>query len=315
MYNSALFDASFDALAGTWNWEVVGNYGRSKTSGTSRELVQQNFENAVDAVLDGNGNIVCRPGHTNASIQTVNSTCAPLNLFGTGRVSQEALDYISAIARPVSLNKQKVFSALLSGPLFALPGGDLSIAVGYEHREETQDFDPGAFFRGELQDDGTYASYGRSVPIQPVIGKFNTDELSGELRAELISPSTGAFINLLELQAAGRWVDHSIAGGDFTWTVGGRVKPISDITIRGNFTRSIRAPAITEAFNPSSDFFGFATDPCDQSNLDNGPDPATRAANCAAIGLPANFSSLSDSRSFTQAIAGNPSLTGAQSHR
>ncbi|MFC3785961.1 outer membrane receptor protein involved in Fe transport [Sphingopyxis italica] len=301
-------DGSFDALAGTWNWEVVGNYGRSKTSGTSRELVQQNFENAVDAVLDGNGNIVCRPGHTNASIQTVNSTCAPLNLFGTGRVSQEALDYISAIARPVSLNKQKVFSALLSGPLFALPGGDLSIAVGYEHREETQDFDPGAFFRGELQDDGTYASYGRSVPIQPVIGKFNTDELSGELRAELISPSTGAFINLLELQAAGRWVDHSIAGGDFTWTVGGRVKPISDITIRGNFTRSIRAPAITEAFNPSSDFFGFATDPCDQSNLDNGPDPATRAANCAAIGLPANFSSLSDSRSFTQAIAGNPSL-------
>src|SRR3546814_3546557 len=94
------------------------------------------------------------------------------------------------------------------------------------------------------------SSYGRSVPIQPVIGKFNTDELSGELRAELISPSTGAFINLLELQAAGRWVDHSIAGGDFTWTVGGRVKPISDITIRGNFTRSIRAPAITEAFNP-----------------------------------------------------------------
>src|SRR3546814_1991761 len=53
-------DGSFDALAGTWNWEVVGNYGRSKTSGTSRELVQQNFENAVDAVLDGNGNIVDR---------------------------------------------------------------------------------------------------------------------------------------------------------------------------------------------------------------------------------------------------------------
>src|SRR3546814_14338628 len=36
--------------------------------------------------------------------------------------------------------------------------------------------------------------------------------------------------------------------------------------------------------------------------------PATRAANCAEVGLPANFSSLSDSRSFTQAIAGNPSL-------
>jgi len=308
------FDGTFDALAGTWNWEVVGNYGRSKTSGYSRELVQKNFENAVDAVLDGNGNIICRPGHTNASIQTVSSTCAPLNLFGTGRASQAALDYISAIARPESLNKQKVFSASLSGPLFRLPGGDFSIAVGYEHREESQNFDPGAYFRGELQSDGTYASYGRSVPIQPVIGKFNTDEVSGEIRAELISPSTGTFINLLEVQAAGRWVDHSIAGGDFTWTLGGRVKPIEDFTIRGNFTRSIRAPAITEAFNPSSDFFGFADDPCDESNVNNGPDPATRAANCAALGLPGDFSSLSSSRSFKQAIAGNPSLNNEKAN-
>lgn len=308
------FDGSFDALAGTWNWEVVGNYGRSKTSGYSRELVQQNFENAVDAVLDGSGNIVCRPGYTNATIQTVSSTCAPLNLFGTGRISQEALDYVSAIARPVSLNKQKVFSASLSGPLFRLPGGDFSIAVGYEHREESQNFDPGAYFRGELQSDGTYASYGRSVPIQPVIGKFNTDEVSGEIRAELISPSTGTFINLLEVQAAGRWVDHSIAGGDFTWTLGGRVKPIEDFTIRGNFTRSIRAPAITEAFNPSSDFFGFADDPCDEANVNNGPDPATRAANCAALGLPGDFSSLSSSRSFKQAIAGNPSLNNEKAN-
>ncbi len=301
-------DGTFDMLAGTWNWQVVGNYGRSETTGYSRELVQQNFENAIDAVLDANGNIVCRPGHTNATIQTVSSTCAPLNLFGTQRASQEALDYISAISRPVSLNKQKVFSASLAGPLFALPGGDFSIAVGYEHRAESQDFDPDDFFRGELQPDGTYTQYGRSVPIAPVFGEFNTDEFSGELRAEIISPSNDAFINLLELKAAGRWVDHSIAGGDFTWTVGGRVKPIEDFTIRGNFTRSIRAPAITEAFNPSSDFFGFAVDPCDQSNLGNGPDPATRAANCAAIGLPTNFSSLSNARSFKQAIAGNANL-------
>lgn len=302
------FDGSFDALAGTWNWEVVGNYGRSKTTSVSRELVQQNFENAVDAVLDGSGNIICRPGYTNATITTVSSTCAPLNLFGTGQMSQAALDYISAIATPVSLNKQKVFSASLAGPVFALPGGNLSVAVGYEHREESQDFDPGDFFRGELQSDGTYTTYGRSVPFQSVFGKFNTDEVSGELRAELISPSTGAFINLLELQAAGRWVDHSIAGGDFTWTLGGRVKPVRDITIRGNYTRSIRSPAITEAFNPSSSFFGFAVDPCDASEIGNGPNPATRAANCAAAGVPANFSSLSNARSFRQAIAGNPNL-------
>lgn len=300
-------DGEFNMLAGTWNWELMGLYGRSKTTGRSRGLIQQNFENAVDAVLVG-GNIVCRPGSVAASIPSISSTCAPLNLFGTGRASQAALDYISAISRPVSLNKQTDFTATLAGPVFPLPGGDFSIALGYEHRKESQNFDPGAFLRGELQADGSYESYGRSVPVQPVIGSFNTDEVYGELRAELISPSTGAFIDTLELQAAGRYVDHSVAGGDFTWTVGGRFKPITDITLRGNFTRSIRAPAITEAFNPSSEFFGFATDPCDLDNIRNGPNPAVRAANCAAAGVPANFSSLSNDRTFQQAIVGNPNL-------
>lgn len=300
-------DGEFNMLAGTWNWELMGLYGRSKTTGRSRELIQQNFENAVDAVLVG-GNIVCRPGAVSAAIPSISSTCAPLNLFGTGRASQAALDYISAISTPISLNKQTDFTATLAGPVFPLPGGDFSVAIGYEHRKESQNFDPGAFLRGELQADGSYESYGRSVPVQPVIGAFNTDEIFGELRAELISPSTGSFIDTLELQAAGRYVDHSIAGGDFTWTVGGRFKPINDITLRGNYTRSIRAPAITEAFNPSSDFFGFASDPCDRNNIGNGPNPTVRAANCAADGVPANFSSLSNSRSFSQAIVGNPNL-------
>ncbi|WP_338466691.1 TonB-dependent receptor [Novosphingobium sp. ZN18A2] len=301
-------DGSFNFLAGPWNWEVAANYGRSTTKSTVRSLVQQNFENAVDAVLDSSGNIVCRPGYTNASIATISSTCAPLDLFGTGKASQAALDYITALATPKSTNELTDLTAYISGPVFRLPGGDFSVSVGYEHRIESQDFQPGDFFRGELQSDGSYASYGRSVPIQPVYGKYHTNEFSGEFLAEIISPNTGAPINLLEVKGAGRIVDHSIAGSDFTWTLGGRLGIIKDITFRGNYTRSIRAPAITEAFNPSSEYFGFAVDPCDAANIDNGPDPATRAANCAAAGITQPFSSLSNSRSFHQAISGNPTL-------
>lgn len=302
------FDGKFNFMGRDWTWELVGNYGRSKTTSRSRELIQKNFENAVDAVLDDNGNIVCRPGYTSASIASINPTCAPLNLFGYNVASQAAKDYVTAIARPVSLNEQVVVTASLAGPVAELPGGDLSVAFGYEHREESQKFDPGAFYRGELQEDGSYAQFGRSVPIQPVNGKFKTNEIFGELRAEVISPSTNSFIDTLELQAAGRYVDHSVAGGDFTWTMGGRMKPIRDITVRGNYTQSIRAPAVTEAFNPSSEFFGFADDPCDAANLGNGPNPSVRAANCAAAGIPADFSSVSADASFKQAIAGNPDL-------
>jgi len=314
------FDGSFDLLAGTWNWEVVGNYGRSKTTSESREIIQQNFLNAIDAVAGPGGTITCRAGVVNSPFPSINPNCTPINLFGTGRNSQAALDYITAIANPRSINKQKDFTASLSGPLFKLPGGDFSIAIGYEHREESQKFDPGAFFYGaddpdpltDENGDGDPTNdrvpYGRSVPILPVNGKFNTDEISGEFLAQIISPSTDSFIDLLEVKGAVRYVDHSLAGSDWTWTLGGRLGIVPDFTIRGNFTRAIRAPAITELFNPSSTFFGFAVDPCDQANLGNGPAPTTRQANCAADGLPANFSSLSNSASFLQAIEGNPVL-------
>ncbi len=302
------FESNFEIFGREWTAEIAGIYGRSVTEGRSRELIQQNFENAVDAVFDANGNIVCNPGFTSASIPSVSSTCAPLNLFGTNQASQAALDYVTAIADPRSFNEQWDFTAYLAGPVFALPGGDFSVSIGAEHREESQDFDPGDFFRGELQDDGTRASFGRSVPIADVFGKFNTDEVFGEFLAEVISPSTGSFIELLEVKGAARYVNNSIAGQDWTWTLGGRFGIVPDFTVRGNYTRAIRAPAITEAFNPSSDFFGFAVDPCDVANIGNGPDPSTRAANCAADGITQPFSSLSNSRSFSQAIQGNVDL-------
>jgi outer membrane receptor protein involved in Fe transport len=120
-------------------------------------------------------------------------------------------------------------------------------------------------------------------------------------------------IRSLELHGAARRVDHNTAGKDWTYTVEGRWGIIQDIALRANYTRAIRAPAITEIFNPSSQFFGVATDPCDRDQTNQGPDPATRAANCAAAGIPVNLASLSNQRSFSQAIAGNVGLDNEKS--
>jgi hypothetical protein len=307
-------DGSFGISGREWTWEVVGVYGRSKTKGREPVLVQQNFENAVDAVLDANGNIVCRPGYENAPIATLSPNCAPLNLFGSGQMSQAALDYITTIADPTGVNKQLVGTASLTGPVTSLPGGDLSVAFGVEARRESTDFDPGEFYFGYFDEDGERQQFGRSIPINPVEGHYSTREVFGEVRAPIFGPSNSVpGIHSLELHGAARFVDHSTAGGDWTYTAEGRWAPIRDLAFRGNFTRAIRAPAITELFNPESQFFGFATDPCDADNLNSGPDPATRQANCAAAGLPADFQSLSSQRSFHQAIAGNPDLANEKS--
>jgi outer membrane receptor protein involved in Fe transport len=318
-------DGKFNMLAGQWKWEAVANLGRSYAVGKGTAINTQNFFNALDAVLDGGGNIVCRPGFTNSPYPTLSSTCAPLNLFGVGQASQAAIDYVLSETINKSTNKQFVATADVSGPLFRLPGGNLSMAFGAEHRAESTFNNPSAFYHGPDADltvdengDGDptndLVSYGQSVPIVPIRGKFHTNEVFGELNGDVVSPNNNVpMIYNLDFQAAARYVDHSVAGGDVTWTVGSRYAPVRDISFRGNFTRAIRSPSIQETFVPTSSFFGFAVDPCDRDQLVNGPDPATRAANCAAEGIPADFQSNADDASFLQSTGGNPDLKNEKS--
>ncbi|MBV9883765.1 MAG: TonB-dependent receptor [Sphingomonadaceae bacterium] len=313
-------EGTFDVGGHEWRWNVTGNYGRSRTTGRNPEIIEKNFNNAVDAVLQG-GQIVCRPGYTNSAFPTGSSTCAPLNLFGGQQASQAAIDYITGYSTPKSVNTQWVGTASLTGTLFDLPGGRLGFAIGYEHRRESFNFNPGPLLLGGPDDnpavdsdgDGNPAndctSFTRDACITPVVGAFHTNEFFGELRAPIVSPNNNvAFVHLLELQGAFRWVAHSSAGSDPTWTVGGRWAPIRDITFRGNFTRSIRSPAVGEISLPRSPGFFFAVDPCDADELVNGPDPATRRANCAAAGIPTTFQSRSNQATFGGVTVGNPDL-------
>ena len=305
------FSGDFNVGERNFQWEVSANYGHSKTKGRNFELVQQNFANALDAVLDASGNIVCRPGYTNASIATANSTCAPLNIFGVGNASQAARDYIFAQARPISANSQFVFNANMQGSVFSLPGGDMKFSIGYEHRREKTSFDPGDYYAGELQADGTRVQYGRIIPIGAISGSFHTNEFFGELTAPIVSPETGiSFLKVVEVDGSARYVKNSLSGGDLTWTAGGRLGFFEGLTFRGNFTRSIRSPAITEVFNPTSQAFDAGSDPCDARYVDSGPNPANRRANCIAAGISNPDAFVSNYSDFTVpvSVSGNNQL-------
>ncbi len=304
-----------------WKLTATVNYGRSITTSSNPELVQKNFENALNASTDASGAIVCAPGAVNSPIATISSTCAPLNPFGNN-ISQAAKNYVTTIARPRNLNTQ--FDAIVSiaGPLVTLPGGDLAYALGYEHRQETSNFNPGAFYlgypttdaNGNLPPSADRLSYGRSVPIDPVYGRYHTNEIFGELNAGIVSPAMDVkFVHELSFNSAARYVWNSLAGKDLTWTAGGRYAPASFLVFRGAYTRAIRAPSTTEAFNPTSSAFGFAIDSCDQNQITFGPNPAARAANCAAAGVPTNFNAQSNQRSFPTYTFGNPNLTSEKS--
>jgi iron complex outermembrane receptor protein len=199
----------------------------------------------------------------------------------------------------------------VSGELFDIWGGGVGFVLGYEHRAEKASFDPGFFYFGQVDpaDPTSRLQFGRSSPIDPVSGRFNTDEFFTELRLPIIGPDQNIpLIRNLELHGAARYIDNSLAGGDWTYTGDVRWEVFPGISARGNYTRSVRAPAVTELFNPTSQIFTTANDPCDARFLASGPNPANRAANCAAAGLPANFSSNIVDFTSRGTLSGNPNL-------
>ncbi|WP_267397421.1 MULTISPECIES: TonB-dependent receptor [unclassified Sphingomonas] len=300
----------FNVGSHNFTWDVSGTYGHVRSVTKTREVVTQNLYNALNAATDAGGNIVCAPGYTNATIATISSTCAPLDVFGVNQASQAALDYITANARTTQVNEQYDIIASLGGEIVKLPAGAAKFSLGYEHRYEGVNFDPGAFYYGEDNGDGTRTQYGNSIPIDPVSGSYHTNEAFAEVSVPLVAPTMNVpLVYNLSLQGSGRYVDNSIVSkGFWTYSGGGVYAPTRDISFRGNYTRSFRSPAITEAFAPTGQVFNTANDPCDARYLDAGPNPARRQANCAAAGLPANFTSNIVDYTVQGTTGGNPNL-------
>lgn len=277
----AVFGARGDFKVGNrdFNYEVSGNYGRTLIKDTSQDLNAQNFINAVNVTTNAAGQIVCTTTPTTQAAPggtpKADPACVPLNVLGFGVSSAAARDYVIAENVTTSLLQQYVFTANVGGSPFDLFGNAVGFSVGYEHRQEEGAFTPSRFQQLGL---------GRSVAIAPVSGKYNVDEVYGEVNVPLITDQNNVpFINRLEISGGGRYVDNTVNGGFFAWRAGGIYKPIRDISFRGNYTKSFRAPAITELFLPVSNAFSTVPDLCSAGNINGGAAPANRARNCAAF--------------------------------
>jgi iron complex outermembrane recepter protein len=72
---------------------------------------------------------------------------------------------------------------------------------------------------------------------------------------------------------------------DDTFNISGSYAPINGLTFRAAQARTVRSPSIIEMFDPGLRAFGglsAQSHPCATVNIDSGPAPATRRANCIA---------------------------------
>ena len=279
--------ADVEVFGGTLNFETYASHGNTRSRDFGQDLNAQNFINAVNVTRNGSGQIVCTTAPTRlvgtaltgfaapGGTPIADPNCVPLDVFGDGRASAAARDYIIEDFVTVSEQEQTVFNANIGGALFDLWAGPIGFNVGFEHREEKASFTPSGFQQ---------AGRGRSVAITPLSGKYNLDEVFGELVVPLVTDENNVpFIHNATITGRGRYSDNTVNGGFFSYMIGGTLAPIPDVEFRGNFTRSFRSPAITELFLPKVNTFAFVPDLCQPSARNAGPAPAIRAANCAAF--------------------------------
>lgn len=265
-------DGYFDAAGRAFNWEASLVRGKGEFEYLGTGLIQQNFINAINVTADASGRIVC---DSTAPGTTVDPACRPLNLFGEGVASREALDYVSTSTLAKAESEQTVFNASITGGLFDLPGGEFSFAAGYEHRREEGSFTPSEYQR---------LGQGRSVPIAASHGKFSTNEYFAEILAPLVDGEANLpFLHRLDLTAKVRRVDNSTAGWFTTYTYGLQYEPFAGVQLRGNKTRSMRAPAIAELYTSLQPAFYSIPEACTQANIGGGTKPAVRRRNCEAF--------------------------------
>jgi len=254
-YGTATLDGKFDLFGQDWFWDINGVYGRNKAKQTAFGNVNAaNVAQALGPDADCTGE------------------CVPLNIFGgAGSITPEMLDFISFVQNDRSKQKLWSFSANVSGNLLTLPGGDLGVALGYEHRDYKGSFDP---------DPIVAAGLGSDIPAQPTGGGYNVDELYAELNAPLLADQP--FAQLLELNGAVRYSKYSRSGSTTNFKGGVNWKPIADLRLRATYSEGFRAPTIGELFGTPSRFDQELGDPC---STDQNPSPEI-LANCLALGVP-----------------------------
>lgn len=282
-------------------WTLSGSHAETRGSHRAWGLDQERFENAISAVRNSDGQIVCADRSA--------AGCAPINPFGNGNVSEAAREYISTRFRHDYDNRQQNFLATLGGTLWELPAGEIPFSVGYEYRVEKAAFSP---------NDAAAAGVGRDQPVLGIAGRYHTHEVSGELDIPLLEGLR--FAREVDLNTAVRLVDNSLAGNEFVWNAGLNWQFNDQLKFRATRGRSFRTPSLTELFLPErSQSMAASHDPCDQRNIDAGLSPDVRRANCQAMfderGMDGRgFVSNAQNVSIRGVLSGNSELESEVAH-
>ena len=186
-------------------------------------------------------------GINNAALNAALASSDPNTAFDPYGLNRTNPQVLATIANQIFLaptnGRLKTYEGRLNGPLFALPGGDVKLAAGYERQDFTVALGSA---RGAPTLPITFRHFGRKV-----------DSFYGELFVPLFGAANAMpGFERLELNAAVRHDKYSDVGGTTNPKFGINWEPVRGVKLRASYGTSFRAPTIPEIYGNSNNIFG-----------------------------------------------------------
>jgi iron complex outermembrane recepter protein len=234
-----------------WDYQAGGSYARSKSDSTLGSGYHYTgvYTNTTQTAAAGGGAVI---GRADPRTPTAPGATAPgiVGLFNSGILNPFSITQTPearAALRAVSADGVTLYGgvyevqqvdASLSGRLFALPAGDIRVALGVDYRRETYKFDAGS--------PGALAS--PSIFNAPFDNAFALSQVSRTVKAaygEVLIP----ILRSLEVTVAGRIDEYSGFGSTFNPKVTAKFRPVDWLLFRASYNTGFRVPTFNQIFN------------------------------------------------------------------
>ena len=281
-----------------WSYEISANYGKFEEDTVVDGFIdRQRFVLAMDAGRDAAGAIRCRAqfdpasaivfdgtpfgtgGRTNptqtAQLAADIAACVPYNPFNPSADNSAAIEYFTRRFTSTASLDQFVLNAFASGDTsewFELPGGPIRFAIGAEYRREEASYQQDEYVN--RHSDIVRATNTNAVAIPDFVPEpFEVKEAFAEIQIPILRDMP--FFHELTLSGAARIASYQGSTGTvWAYNAGIDWAPIRDLRLRGNYSRAVRAPNLSDtAFPQVPNFQNNFIDPCNPGARNSGRQP------------------------------------------
>jgi iron complex outermembrane receptor protein len=276
LHIDAVLEGDFALRGLPWNWSAGYNHSAVNGSVLStgnlnllalKRAVGPSFKNAAGAIQCGT-----------AAAPIALAECVPFDILGGPSASSAAaLNYVMSTGQASYGSTVNSATADITGELFTLPAGALSVAAGLERRDVRGYDRPGQFEQ---------SGYSTDLAGNATVGAYSVKEAYLEINVPLFKGKPLA--ELLSVDLASRHSDYSNFGTTTNSKASVMWKPVKDLLARATVAQGFRAPTVGDTFGGGQQSFDSYLDACDSKFGDAATSPAT-AARCAARGVPVGF--------------------------